>query len=74
MRLSWLRRGGAAAVILTGLVLFASALQGLTQVDGTLELAAARATPDRALTLETAGDRPAPRGWACDEPRRRPRV
>lgn len=65
MSLSMLRRTGVAAVILTGIALFGSALQGVTRVDGALELAASRAAPERALVQETAADR-----WDCpsDDP------
>ena len=53
--LTLLRRGTVAAVIASGLVLFGSALQGVASMDTTLEVAASRATPDRALVQETAG-------------------
>jgi hypothetical protein len=49
---------GVVAVIATGLVLFASALHGVTRMDTSLQLAAARSTPDRALVQETSYDCP----------------
>jgi hypothetical protein len=55
-----LRPGAVAAVIVTGLALFASALQGVARMDTSLEVAASRATPDRALVLETADHRDCP--------------
>ncbi|MGH2949942.1 MAG: hypothetical protein ACRDPC_27385 [Solirubrobacteraceae bacterium] len=61
MSVSTLRRAGAAATIVTGLGLFGFALQGLTRVDSSLERAAVRSTPERALVLETGA-----RGWECD--------
>ena len=51
--LTTLRRGAVAAVIASGLALFASALSGVAGMDATLEVAASRATPDRALVQET---------------------
>jgi hypothetical protein len=51
--LTTLRRGSVAAVIATGLALFASALQGVTRMDTSLQVAATRATPDRLLVQET---------------------
>jgi hypothetical protein len=65
--LTTLRQGAVAAVIASGLALFASALQGLAGIDTSLQVAASRATPDRALVQETA-DR-----WDCpDRPDREP--
>ena len=58
--LTTLRRGAVAAVILTGLALFASARQGVARMDTSLEVAASRATPDRALVQETADHRDCP--------------
>lgn len=54
-----LRRGAIAATIVTGLALFASALQGVARVDTALDVAASRATPDGALVQETRG------GWSA---------
>ena len=61
-----LRLGTVAAVIVTGLALFASALQGLARMDTSLEVAASRATPDRALVQETAEHRDCPYGERRD--------
>lgn len=55
-----LRLGAVAAVIVTGLALFASALQGVARMDTSLEIAAYRSTPDRALVQETADHRDCP--------------
>lgn len=65
MRFLLLRRGAVIATIVTGAALFATALQGVARVDTTLELAAARSTPERTLVLETG----TPRGWECDRGR-----
>ena len=43
-----------AVVIAAGLALFASALQGVTRMDTSLEVAATRTAPDRALVQETS--------------------
>jgi hypothetical protein len=64
-----LRRGAVAAVIVSGIALFASALQGVASMDTSLEVAASRATPPRALVQETP-DRDCPYA----EPRGRDRV
>jgi hypothetical protein len=60
--LSSLRQGTIAAVIVIGLALFAASLQGVARIDTSLELAASRSTPDRALVEETADDRDCPYG------------
>lgn len=55
-----LRQGTVAAVIVTGLALLGSALQGVARMDTSLEVAASRATPDRGLVQETAAHRDCP--------------
>ena len=51
-----LHRLVVAAVVATGIGLFGTALQGVARMDTSLEVAAARATPDRALVQETRAD------------------
>ena len=55
-----LRRSAVLAVIVTGFALFGSALQGVVRMDTSLEVAASRATPDRALVQETVDHRDCP--------------
>ena len=61
-----LRRGTVAAVIVIGLSLFASALHGVARMDTSLDVAASRAAPDRALVQETAKPRDCPYGERRD--------
>jgi hypothetical protein len=57
MRLpSTFHRWVVAGVVATGLGLFGSALQGVARMDTSLEVAATRAAPDRALVQETRYD------------------
>jgi hypothetical protein len=58
--LTTLRRGAVAAVVATGLVLFGSALQGIAGMDASLEVAASRPAPDRALVQEVPDRRDCP--------------
>jgi len=51
-----LHRLVVAAVVATGIGLFGTALQGVARMDTSLEVAAARATPDRALIEEARAD------------------
>jgi hypothetical protein len=47
---------GIVAVIATGLGLLASALHGVARIDTSLQVAAARSAPDRALVQEARFD------------------
>jgi hypothetical protein len=51
-----LQRLPAAVVMIAGTALFGSALKGVARIDTSLELAAKRSTPDRALVQQTSYD------------------
>jgi hypothetical protein len=62
-----LRRAGVAALVLTGLGLLGSGLQGITRVDSRLELAASRPAPQSEPQARYAG-------WDCPHYDDRPDV
>ena len=65
MRATLVRRTGFAATLLTGIALMGSAVHGVSEVDTTLELAAARDRPVDVLHREPT------RPWGeCGEGRR----
>jgi hypothetical protein len=53
-----LHRLVAALVVIAGMALVASALNGVARMDTSLEMAATRSTPDHALVQETSYDCP----------------
>ena len=53
-----LHRLVAAVVVIAGMALVASALQGVARMDTSLEMAATRSIPDRALVQEASYDCP----------------